>query len=101
MSDELILLLVSGALIVAILVFFMVIKRLSRFFYKYVAKIERKAGDVAIYLSHVNEDKNHIEKVAANKIDSNWAETHLSDAFSELKGKSEGKARIRVMVSSK
>ncbi|HLC47465.1 MAG TPA: hypothetical protein VJI13_00165 [Candidatus Norongarragalinales archaeon] len=93
--------LAAGILVVFNIVFYYVLKRLWKVFSKLNSRLERKAGDVAVYLSHVNEDRAHLEKSAANKIDKHWAETNFSAAFSEMKSQKAEKAKIKVTIGMK
>jgi hypothetical protein len=93
--------LAAGILVVFDIMFFYVLKRLAKAFNRMQGRLERKVGDVAVYLSHVSEDRAHLEKSAANKIDRQWAETHFSAAFSDMKGQKSEKAKIRLTIGMK
>ncbi|MFH0972087.1 MAG: hypothetical protein V1835_05995 [Candidatus Micrarchaeota archaeon] len=92
--------LAAGVLIVFVILFAYVLKTLSKAFTLKFSRLDRKLNDVAIYLSHVNEDKVHMEAMAKNKIEKQWAENQFLNATSEFKGqKEEGRARLKIMIS--
>ncbi|MFH1750289.1 MAG: hypothetical protein ABH863_01270 [Candidatus Micrarchaeota archaeon] len=93
--------LAAGVLVVFDILFFTVLKRLSKAYNRMHARTERKVNDVAVYLSHVNEDKAHLEKSSGNKIDRQWAETHFSAAFSDMRASKAEKAKVRLVISRK
>jgi hypothetical protein len=93
--------LAAGILVVFDILFFYVLKRLSKVYNKLHGRLERKASDVAVYLSHVNEDRAHLEKAMANKIERQWAETHFSAAFLDMKAGRADKARAKLVMTLK
>ena len=94
--------LACGALVVAVILFGMLLKRTAKVFNTKYARLERKVSDVAVYLSHINEDKAHLELLSKNKIDQQWAVMQMSGTFSDYKKDSApAKSKIRIMVSEK
>ncbi len=95
--------LAAGALVVLVILFYYVLRRLSKAFGRIFSRLDRKANDVAIYLSHINEDKNHIEMVANNKVDAEFIEAHFSSLLpsSKVQKSSKMKAKIKVIVRNK
>ncbi len=96
------LLLVSGALTISVFLFGYWVFRSWKAFLQKFTRLDRKLNDVAVYLSHVNEDRAHLEKLANNKVDENWAEKNLSVAFADFKRvKSESRGRARISITAK
>ncbi|MFH1443342.1 MAG: hypothetical protein ABIG96_04885 [Candidatus Micrarchaeota archaeon] len=94
--------LAAGGLLVATILFGILVKRSAKVFNSKYSRLERKANDVAMYLSHINEDKVHLEKLAGNKIEQQWALMHISSAFSDYKKESApARSRIRITVAAK
>ncbi|MBI5225407.1 hypothetical protein HY989_06065 [Candidatus Micrarchaeota archaeon] len=94
--------LACGVLTLSVFLFGYWVFRAWKAFSQKFTRLDRKLNDVAIYLSHVNEDRAHLEKMANNKVDENWAEKNLSVAFADFKrAKSESRGRARISITAK
>lgn len=94
--------LASAALVVIAIASFYLLKSLSKAFSHFMSRIERKTSDVAIYLSHINEDKAHMETLAKSKADRLSLENRFSSLFAGVRPlRSEHRTKLRVTIASK